>query len=130
MAGSAATAFLFVFLVGTVTLFYVSLLDDERLIAAVGLSTFVEPFVLAFGLAIASASTVLVSQSLGEGDSGLAAGRETSCIALTAAALCAAVGLLQAFRSEPHELFMRPGPVFDAADGYLEITLFSLPPPE
>lgn len=86
MTGVASTVFLFILPVGAGTLFYVSLLEGERLITALGRSTFVELFVLAFGLAPAPASAVLVSQSLGDGDRDLVARQRTSCIALTAAA--------------------------------------------
>ena len=127
MAAPASAALLFIFLVDVVTLFYISLLQDERLIAAVGLSRFIEYFVISIGLAFASATTVLVSQSLGAGDKDLAARRATSCVAVTVAVLCAAVGLVQIFRSATLAVFVEPGAVFEAANLYLEITLYSVP---
>ena len=127
MAGPASAAFLFIFLVDVVTLFYISLLRDERLIAAVGLSKFIEYFVISIGLAFASAATVLVSQSLGAGERGLAVRRATSCLVVTLAVLCAAVGLVQIFRGAALASFVEPGAVFDAADLYLEIALYSIP---
>ena len=128
MAGPASTALLFIFLADLVTLFYVSLLRDERLIAAVGLARFIEYLVIAIGLAFASAATVQVSQSLGAGDKALAARRATSCLVVTLAVLCAAVGLAQVFRGAALGSFVEPGAVFDAADLYLEIALYSVPP--
>ena len=116
MAAPASAALLFIFLVDVVTLFYISLLQDERLIAAVGLSRFIEYFVIAIGLAFASATTVLVSQSLGAGDEDRAARQATSCLAVTVAALCAAVGAVQIFRSAILALFVEPGAVFEAAN--------------
>ena len=127
MAGPASTALLFIFLADLVTLFYISLLRDERLIAAVGLSRFIEYVVIAIGLAFASAATVQVSQALGAGDKALAARRATSCLVVTLAVLCAAVGLAQAFRGAALASFVEPGAVFDAADLYLEIALYSVP---
>ncbi len=127
MAAPASTALLFIFLVDVVTLFYISLLQDERLIAAVGLARFIEYFVLAIGLAFASAATVLVSQALGAGDKELAVRRATSCLVITVAVLCAAVGAVQIFRGAALASFVEPGAVFDAADLYLEIALYSVP---
>ena len=127
MAGPASTALLFIFLADLVTLFYISLLRDERLIAAVGLSRFIEYFVISIGLAFASAATVQVSQSLGAGDKALAARQATSCLVVTLAVLCVAVGLAQVFRGAALASFVEPGAVFDAADLYLEIALYSVP---
>ncbi len=127
MAGPASTALLFIFLADLVTLFYISLLRDERLIAAVGLSRFIEYFVISIGLAFASAATVQVSQSLGAGDKALAARQATSCLVVTLAVLCAAVGLAQVFRGAALASFVEPGAVFEAADLYLEIALYSVP---
>ena len=112
MAGPASTALLFIFLADLVTLFYISLLRDERLIAAVGLSRFIEYFVIAIGLAFASTATVQVSQALGAGDKALAVRRATSCLVATLAVLCAAVGLAQAFRGAALGSFVEPGAVF------------------
>ena len=85
MTGVASTVFLFILPVGAGTLFYVLLVEGERLIAALGRSTFVELLVLAFGLAPAFAATVLVNQSLGDGDRYLAVRQRISRFALTAA---------------------------------------------
>ena len=127
MAGPASMALLFIFLADLVTLFYISLLQDERLIAAVGLSRFIEYFVIAIGLAFASAATVQVSQSLGAGDKALAVRQATSCLVVTVTVLCAAVGLAQAFRGSALASFVEPGAVFDAADLYLKIALYTVP---
>ncbi len=127
MAGPASSALLFIFLADLVTLFYISLLRDERLIAAVGLARFIEYLVLSIGLAFASAATVQVSQSLGAGDKALAVRRATSCLVVTLVVVCAAVGLAQAFRGPALASFVDPGTVLDAADLYLEITLYSVP---
>ncbi len=127
MAAPASTALLFIFLADLVTLFYVSLLRDERLIAAVGLARFIEYLVIAIGLAFASAATVQVSQSLGAGDKALAARQATSCLVVSLVVLCAAVGLVQVFRGAALASFVELGAVFDAADLYLEIALYSVP---
>ncbi len=127
MAVPASTALLFIFLADLVTLFYISLLRDERLIAAVGLSRFIEYVVISIGLAFASAATVQVSQPLGAGDKALAARRATSCLVVTMVVLSAAMGLAQVFRGAVLVSFVEPGAVFDAADLYLEIALYSVP---
>ncbi len=127
MAGPASAALVFIFLADLVTLFYISLLRDEQLIAAVGLSRVIEYVAISIGIAFASAATVLVSQSLGAGNRTLAVRQATSCLVVTAAVLCAAVGLAQGFRGPTLASFVEPGAVFDAADLYLEIALYSVP---
>ncbi len=127
MAAPASMALLFIFLVDIVTLYYISLLGHEWLIAAVGLSRFIEFFVVAIGLAFASATTVLVSQSLGAGDRDSAVRWATSCLVITVVVLCIAMAAVQVFRGAILASIVEPGAVFDAADLYLEIALYSVP---
>ena len=80
MTTTASVGFVFLFLVDFLTLFYVSLLRDVRLVAGVGLASFVQHVVSAVAIGLAVAATALVSQALGARDHTLARSRTTSCL--------------------------------------------------
>lgn len=127
MTTTASVGFLFLFLVDFLTLFYVSLLRDVRLVAGVGLASFVQHLVSAVAIGLAVAATALVSQALGARDRRLARSRTTSCLTasfLTLTVIAAAVFL---FRREAVELLMEPGPATEVATRYLAWILPSLP---
>ena len=127
MTTTASVGFLFLFLVDFLTLFYVSLLRDVRLVAGVGLASFVQHVVSAVAIGLAVAATALVSQALGARNPALARSRTTSCLAasfLTLTVLAAAVFL---FRREAVGLLMEPGPATEVATRYLAWILPSLP---
>ncbi len=127
MTTTASVGFLFLFLVDFLTLFYVSLLRDVRLVAGVGLASFVQHLVSAVAIGLAVATTALVSQALGARNRELARSRTTSCLAtsfLTLAVIAAAVFV---FRKEAVGLLMEPGPATEIASRYLAWILPSLP---
>ena len=127
MTTTASVGFLFLFLVDFLTLFYVSLLRDVRLVAGVGLASFVQHVASAVAIGLAVAATALVSQALGAGDRALARSRTTSCLAASFLTLAVIAAAAFVFRREAVGLLMAPGPATEVASRYLAWVLPSLP---
>ena len=127
MTTTASVGFLFLFLVDFLTLFYVSLLRDVRLVAGVGLASFVQQVVSAVAIGLAVAATALVSQALGARNHSLARSRTTSCLAASFLTLTALAAVVFVFRREAVGLLMEPGPATEVASRYLGWILPSLP---
>jgi putative MATE family efflux protein len=127
MTTTASVGFLFLFLVDFLTLFYVSLLRDVRLVAGVGLASFVQHVVSAVAIGLAVAATALVSQALGARNRERARSRATSCLTASFLTLTVIAALVFAFRHEAVELLMEPGPATAVATRYLAWILPSLP---
>ena len=127
MTTTASVGFLFLFLVDFLTLFYISLLHDVRLVAGVGLASFVQHVVSAVAIGLAVAATALVSQALGARDRPLARSRTTSCLAASFVTLTVLAAVVFVFRREAVGLLMAPGPATEVASRYLAWILPSLP---
>ena len=127
MTTTASVGFLFLFLVDFLTLFYVSLLRDVRLVAGVGLASFVQHVVSAVAIGLAVAATALVSQALGARNRPLARSRTTSCLAASFLTLTVLAAAVFVFRREAVGLLMEPGPATEVASRYLAWILPSVP---
>lgn len=127
MTTTASVGFLFLFLVDFLTLFYVSLLRDVRLVAGVGLASFVQHVVSAVAIGLSVAATALVSQALGAGNRRQARRRTTSCLIASFLTLAVIAAVVFLFRREALELLMEPGPATEVASRYLAWVLPSLP---
>ena len=127
MTTTASVGFLFLFLVDFLTLFYISLLRDVRLVAGVGLASFVQHIVSAVAIGLAVAATALVSRALGARDRTLARSRTTSCLTVSFLTLTVLAALVFVFREEAVGLLMEPGPATEVASRYLAWILPSLP---
>lgn len=127
MTTTASVGFLFLFLVDFLTLFYVSLLRDVRLVAGVGLASFVQHVVSAVAIGLAVAATALVSQALGGRNRERARNRATSCLTASFLTLTVIATVVFVFRREAVELLMDPGPATEVATRYLAWILPSLP---
>ncbi len=127
MTTTASVGFLFLFLVDFLTLFYISLLRDVRLVAGVGLASFVQHIVSAVAIGLAVAATALVSRALGARDHALARSRTTSCLAVSFLTLTVLAALVFVFRERAVGLLMEPGPATEVATRYLAWILPSLP---
>lgn len=127
MTTTASVGFMFLFLVDFLALFYISLLRDVRLVAAVGLASFVQHVVSAVAIGLAVAATALVSQALGARNRSLARSRTTSCLAASFVTLTVIAGAVFVFRQEAVGLLIEAGPVTEVASRYLAWILPSLP---
>lgn len=79
MTSTASLGLMFMFLIDAATLFWVSQLGEERLVAALGYAWTVQFFTISVGIALSIATTALVSRSLGARD------RETARVQATTA---------------------------------------------
>lgn len=98
MTLAGAIGLTFMFLIDAATLFWVSRLGEERLVAAVGFAWTVIFFMISTGLGLAVAATALVSRALGEGDMAAARTATTASLVLTFAVqglVCLLVVLLR-----------------------------------
>ena len=127
MTTTASVGFMFLFLVDFLTLFYISLLRDVRLVAAVGLASFVQHVVSAVAIGLAVAATALVSRALGARNRALARSRTTSCLTVSFVTLTVIAGAVFVFRREALGLLIEAGPVTEVASRYLAWILPSLP---
>ena len=127
MTTTASVGFMFLFLVDFLTLFYVSLLRDVRLVAGVGLASFIQHFVSAVAIGLSIAAAALVSRALGARDRDLARSRATSCLTFSFLTLTVIAAVAFAFRREAVVLLMEAGPVTEVASRYLAWILPSLP---
>jgi len=66
MTLASAIGLTFMFLIDAATLFWVSRLGDERLMAALGFAWTVQFFIISSGIGLAIATTTLVSRALGK----------------------------------------------------------------
>lgn len=117
----------FVFLVDAANLFWVSLLGEARLVAALGFAWTLQFFSISFGIGLMIAATALVARSLGQGDRARARrmGGAAMVIAFGVQAVVAAT--LVGFRHEFLALAGAEGETLDLAAGFLLISVPSLP---
>ena len=127
MTTTASVGFMFLFLVDFLTVLYISLLRDVRLVAGVGLASFIQLFVTSVGIGLSVAATALVSRALGARDLALARSRVTSCFAVSFVTLTIIATAVFVLRRETVGLLMEPGPVTEVASHYLALILPSLP---
>ncbi|SES71507.1 MATE family efflux transporter [Oceanicella actignis] len=125
MAGSLGLTFMF--LVDFVTLFYVSLLGDERLTSAVGYAWTIQFFTVSVGIGFAIAATATVSRALGARRREDARRLATSSLSIAVAGMALTAGAALAFRRELLALLGAEGMAAQAAADFLSVTLPSLP---
>ncbi|WP_290740115.1 MATE family efflux transporter [Amaricoccus sp.] len=98
MTLTSAIGLTFMFLIDAATLFWVSRLGDERLVAALGFAWTVTFFIISTGIGLAIAATALVSRALGAGDAPGARKTASAALVITLAvqaAMALAVVLLR-----------------------------------
>ena len=93
MTMTGAMGITFVFLIDAANLFWVSLLGDAQLMAAIGFAFAIQFFSVSSGIGLMIASTALVSRHIGSGDRTLAR-RTATGAALTAFVLQSGMGLI------------------------------------
>lgn len=127
MTMTGAIGLTFLFLIDLATLFWVSRLGDEQLVAVLGFAWTIMFFVISVGIGLAIAAMALVSNSLGRGQ-GRAARRSASASLLIAGlvqvALCAAILLL---RDELLAAAGATGRTAELTARFLAISLPSIP---
>ena len=117
----------FMFLIDAITLFWVSKLENESFMAAMGFAWTVQFFTISFGIAFMIATTALVSRSLGA-ENWEDARKQTSVFALlTFVILSITVFFLLTFNKEILASIGASGTVLETASTFLLISVPSLP---
>ena len=117
----------FMFFIDAITLFWVSQLDNESFMAAMGFAWTVQFFTISVGIAFMIAATALVSRSLGA-ENWEDARKQTSVFAmLTFCVLLITVVFLLIFRREILISIGAEGATLESASAFLLISVPSLP---
>ncbi|TNF59476.1 MAG: multidrug transporter MATE [Rhodobacteraceae bacterium] len=127
MTMTGAAGITFVFLVDATNLFWVSLLGDARMVAAIGFAFAIQFFSVSSGIGLMIAATVLVSRAIGARRRD--AGRRLAGSAIVVACLvqAAMAATIIAFRYDLLHLAGATGDTLDLAARYLLFTVPSLP---
>jgi putative MATE family efflux protein len=127
MTSTGMIGLTFMFLVDAITLFWVSKLDNESFMAAMGFAWSVQFFTISVAIAFMIAATALVSRSLGA-DNWEDARKQTSVSALlTVAVLTVAVIALLMFREQILTAVGATGDTRKVASDFLLVSVPSLP---
>jgi len=117
----------FMFLIDAITLFWVSKLDNESFMAAMGFAWTIQFFTLSIGIAFMIAATALVSRSLGAENWEDARKQTSVALIITTAVLSIAVVFLVAFRDPLLSAIGAKGAVLQEASTFLLLSVPSLP---
>ena len=128
MTATGALGITFVFLVDAANLFWISLLGDPMLVAAVGFAYSIQFFAVSVGIGFMIAGTAMISRWIGAGEREKA--RQVAGTALVTALVVQSVfaALIVAFRHDLVALAGARGETADLAARYLAMTMFSLVP--
>ncbi|TPE53775.1 MATE family efflux transporter [Amaricoccus solimangrovi] len=127
MTLTGAAALTFMFLIDTATLFWISRLRDEALMAALGFAWTIQFFIISTGIGLAIATTALVSRAFGEGDIAGARRLATASVVITLASQVLLVVAVMLWRRTILHYAGASGATLDIADRFLVITLPSMP---
>jgi len=127
MTLTSAVGLTFMFLIDAATLFWVSRLGDERLMAALGFAWTIQFFIISTSIGFAIATTALVSRALGAGAVERARREATAALILTLAAQAALALVVLVWRDQALALAGASGETRAAAGRFLAITLPSMP---
>ncbi|MBA83801.1 MATE family efflux transporter [Thalassobius sp. S69A] len=125
MTGSLGLSFMF--LVDFLALFWISKLEQEELIAAVGFAGTLQFFVISIAIGMMIAAVALVSRALGQGRVRRARRIATSALIYATGAQAVIAAAVFAFCEPLLRLSGAEGPVLEAAVSFLQISLPSLP---
>ncbi|HSF94561.1 MAG TPA: MATE family efflux transporter [Thermohalobaculum sp.] len=127
MTTTGGAGLMALFLVDVLNLFYISLLGQRELAAAIGFAGTVQFFMISMAIGLSIAATAVVSRAVGAGDQARARRLAASSLVLLLAVIGAAVALVWIGRGAALDLLGASGETRDIAAGFLAITLPSLP---
>jgi len=128
MTLTGAAGITFVFLVDAMNLFWVSLLGDARMVAAIGFAFAIQFFSVSSGIGLMIAATVLVSRAIGAAQRSEARAIAGSAMLIAFVVQAVMAALVIGFRYDILELAGARGETLDLAARYLMMTLPSLVP--
>ncbi|MGF1551958.1 MAG: MATE family efflux transporter [Paracoccaceae bacterium] len=127
MTATGAVGLMALFLVDAVNLFYISLLGQEALAAAVGFAGTLQFFLISVSIGLAIAAGAVVSRRLGAGDEQGAREAAGSALIVRVAVLAVVAALALVWRAELLAALGATGRVQDLAARYLTIVLPAVP---
>lgn len=116
----------FLFLADAATIFWISFLDNERFMAALGFAWTIQFFTLSSSIGFMIAGTAMVSKSLGQGDRVNAREQATTSLMIGAGIQTVTALLIVLFRRELLLLAGAEGEVLEIASQFLLIVVPSL----
>ncbi|MEM6489821.1 MAG: MATE family efflux transporter, partial [Pseudomonadota bacterium] len=127
MTATGAVGLMALFFVDAINLFYISLLGQEELAAAIGFAGTFQFFLISVSIGLAIAAGAVVSRTIGAGDEQGAREAAGSALILLVGALAVVAVIAIAVRREGLMLIGAQGSTLDLATDYLAIVLVSLP---
>ena len=127
MTLTGSLGLVFMFLVDVATLFWVSTLGDQGLVAALGFAWTIQFFTISTGIGLMIASMALVSKSIGQGKTELARQQTTSAAIFTFVFQMVMATLVLVFRFEILAFAGAEGQTQADAARFLSISVPSLP---
>jgi putative MATE family efflux protein len=123
MTATGSVGLMAVFLVDVVNLFYISLLGEDELAAAVGYAGTLLFFLMSISIGLSIAVTARVSRSLGAGDRAAARRQATTGIIMAAACQALATAAVMPFQHDLLALIGAEGRTLAIADHFLTIVM-------
>lgn len=127
MTLTGAIGLTFMFLIDAATLFWVSRLGHERLMAALGFAWTIQFFIISSGIGFAIATTALVSRALGEMPRERARAQAIGAMMLTFPLQAVVALAVMVWRREALALAGAEGETLEIASRFLLVTLPSMP---
>ncbi len=127
MTGSASVGLVAVFLVDFADLYFLSLLGEVEVAAAIGYAAAVVFFTIAIGIALGISATALVSPALGAGKQARARRRAVNALMFAGVVACLLTLAMWFTIPQSLRLLGAQDRAFDLADAYLRIVIASTP---
>jgi putative MATE family efflux protein len=127
MTTTGAVGLMSLFLVDVANLFYISLLGQAELAAAIGFAGTVQFFMISVSIGLSIAATATVSRAVGAGDTAGARRLAASSMLILVAVLGLVAALIWLNRRAALALLGAEGETLEIADGFLAIVLPSVP---
>ena len=128
MTGTGMIGLMAVFAVDALNLFYISLLGQAALAAAIGFAGTVQFFTISMAIGLAIAAAALVSRAIGAGDRAGARRLAASSLVLLTAALTLVTAGVWVFRADALAALGARGETLAIGSDYLAVALLGLPP--
>jgi putative MATE family efflux protein len=127
MTATSAVGLTALFLVDAANLFYISLLGQQELAAAIGFAGTIQFLMISVSIGLSIGATALVSRAIGAGDEGRARRHATSSVLILVLVLSLVTALVWLLREPILTLLGARGETHAIASRFLAIVLFAVP---
>ncbi|MEM7176176.1 MAG: MATE family efflux transporter [Pseudomonadota bacterium] len=127
MTATSAVGLISLFVVDLANLFYISLLGQAELAAAIGYAGTIQFFMISISIGLAIAATATVSRAVGEGRRDDGRRLAASALVILVFTLSSVAALVWLFRDEALALLGAEGRTLEIASDFLAIVMLSLP---